>query len=42
MGVRRHEDRDDRFADAEPLGDVVGQQVDGVPGMVVEQDRVVP
>ena len=42
MGVRRHEDRDDRIADAEPLGDVVGQQVYGVPGMVVEQDRVVP
>jgi hypothetical protein len=42
MGVRRHEDRDDRFTGVEPLGDVVGQLIDGVPGMVVEQDRVVP
>ena len=42
VGVLRHEHGDDRFAGAEPLGDVVGQLVDGVRGMVVEHDRMAP
>ena len=42
VGVLRHEHGDDRFAGAETLGDVVGQLVDGVRGMVVEHDRMTP
>jgi hypothetical protein len=40
--VSRREHGDDRFTGVEPLGDLVRQQLDGVRGMVVEQDGMAP
>ena len=41
VGVGRGEHRDDRLTTGQALGGVVGQSVDGVRGVVVEQDGMV-